>query len=127
MDDDEDEDEEEILPRSSKQGTAGGFDASQSGISDLIDDSQGSASSPREISRERMLFFEQRLGAARKIHVDKGGDHDQMLLDDVMELVNLPLRGSNAFGKGEVIEFLKVLGDDNRVWYRESEELLMFM
>jgi hypothetical protein len=55
--DEDDEEEEEIYARSSKQGTttAGGFDASQSGISDLIDDSQSSASgsAPREISRER--------------------------------------------------------------------------
>jgi hypothetical protein len=74
-----------------------------------------------------MLFFEQRLGAARKIHVSKGGDHDQMLLDDVMELVNQPLRGDAVFSQVEVVEFLRVLGDDNRVWYREAEQLLMFM
>ena len=58
MDEEEEEEEEEIRPRSRKQGTAGGFDASQSGISDLIESSAGASSSATpEFSRERYLSF----------------------------------------------------------------------
>jgi hypothetical protein len=127
--DEESEGEEEIYPRAKASATtAGGFDASQSGISDLIDDSQEpSASSAAPVSRERMLFFEARLGAARKSHVNGGGDHDQMGLAEVLEGVNIGLRGGEVFRRGEVEACLRVLGDDNRVWYREAEELVMFM
>lgn len=74
-----------------------------------------------------MKRFEQCLALARNTQVNQGGSPDQMLMVDVMTLVNDSLRGSDVFDRDEVLQFLQVLGDDNRVWYREQEELLMFM
>lgn len=74
-----------------------------------------------------MEFFEQRLNISRKRATTRGGDGETMMMGDLMEGLNVNLPGTQRFELEEAVAFLKIMCDDNRVWYREEIGQVVFM
>ncbi|KAJ3227821.1 MCM DNA helicase complex subunit [Clydaea vesicula] len=83
---------------------------------------------PEDISGERMKFFEQKLSQARNyVQRNKGVDGEMITLDDCYEFCNMNVGTNDKFSDSEIRACLKVLNDDNRIWFRESEGEVLFM
>ena len=74
-----------------------------------------------------MAQFEKKLSDTRKKQTDMGGSSETIQLEFLSKGINEDLAQSQKFSSDEIVECLKVMTNDNRIWFREDVGEVMFI
>ena len=81
-----------------------------------------------QIKCSRFDIFRKRLAGIREHFMDERGSNPTVHLNEIMERINLNLRGSDHFELYEVQEAIQTMTDQNMgVWYQDEIDSIMFI